>query len=436
MQILPNDVKSTLLNCISDMASNCWQFTSQPSAFTRKRKISFEDVLLSVISMQKSSSRHEMLKYFDFNAQMPTLSALIQRRHLVTSSAFEHLFYRFTNSFSFEKAFKGYRIFAVDGSDICIPRNPADKSTYRISDPYGKGFNMLHLNASYDLLNRVYTDISLQAGNEINEYAAICDMIEHYSAVSDQKAIFIADRGFGSFNVFAHAIENGTYFLIRAKDTGSHNLLSTLQLPDTKEFDLRFERWLTRRNTKTVKAEPQIYKSIAGRVFDYLEPKSKKLYYISFRIVRFLLPNGKTETIYTNLPKEEFSADELRHLYHLRWGIETSFRSLKYSLGMLFFHSRNKDFVFQEIYAKIILYNFCEIITGLIIVKKRDCKYTYQINHAMAISICIEFLRRRTPEDSSMAVEKLLNNLLVPVRIGRSYPRFLKARTASTFLYR
>ena len=68
MQILPNDVKSTLLNCISDMASNCWQFTSQPSAFTRKRKISFEDVLLSVISMQKSSSRHEMLKYFDFNA--------------------------------------------------------------------------------------------------------------------------------------------------------------------------------------------------------------------------------------------------------------------------------------------------------------------------------------------------------------------------------
>ena len=45
-------------------------------------------------------------------------------------------------------------------------------------------------------------------------------------------------------------------------------------------------------------------------------------------------------------------------------GIETSFRDIKYAAGMLFFHSRIKQLVLQEIYAKLILYNFSEAVTG------------------------------------------------------------------------
>lgn len=114
-----------------------------------------------------------------------------------------------------------------------------------------------------------------------------------------------------------------------------------------------------------------MYKTIANRTFDYLDPKSKSLYYISFRIVSFVLPNGNTEVVYTNLPKEDLSTEELRELYNMRWGIETSFRDIKYAAGLLFFHSRKKDLVIQEIYAKLILYNFCELITGAIVVEKR-----------------------------------------------------------------
>ena len=46
----------------------------------------------------------------------------------------------------------------------------------------------------------------------------------------------------------------------------------------------------------------------------------------------------------------------------------------------------------QEIYARLILYNFCEIITGTIIVSQKDRKFIYQVNFTMAIYICIEFL--------------------------------------------
>ena len=436
MNLSPESVKETLLNKVNEISASSWQYVKKPTDFTRNRKISFSDVLLSTISMQKSASKTELLKYFDFHASAPTASALIQQRKKISPEAFDSLFYSFSNAFSLNKTLKGYDPIAVDGSDIYIPRNPKDSDTYRITDQYNKGFNMIHLNAAYHLLSHLYTDVILQPVNHINEYIAMCDIIDHYSATHPtRKPLFIADRGFVSFNVFAHAIENNAYFLVRAREANSRSMLATLKLPDLPEFDIIFERWLTRRNTKTVKAEPDVYKSIANRTFDYLEPKSKSIYYISFRIVRFVLPNGNTEIVYTNLPKEDFSTEELRELYNMRWGIETSFRDIKYAAGLLFFHSRKKDFVIQEIYAKLILYNFCELITGAIVVEKKDRKYSYRINFSIAIAVCTEFLRR-SRTSPPIDVVTLIARELIAVRPGRSNPRYLRARTATTFQYR
>lgn len=436
MNLSPNSVKETLLTKVNEMSASSWQYVNKSTDFTRNRKISFSDVLLSTISMQKSSSKTEVLKYFDFNTSAPTASALVQQRKKVSPDAFESLFYSFSNAFSIDKTLKGYDPIAVDGSDIYIPRNSADSDTYRITDQYSKGFNMIHLNAAYHLLSNLYTDVILQPINHINEYVAMCDIIDHYTATNPaRKPLFIADRGFVSFNVFAHAIENNAYFLVRAREAYSRSMLATLNLPDSPEFDIIFERWLTRRNTKTVKAEPEIYKTIANRTFDYLEPKSKSIYYISFRIVSFVLPNGKTEIIYTNLPREDFSTEELRELYNMRWGIETSFRDIKYAAGLLFFHSRKKELVIQEIYAKLILYNFCELITGAIAVEKKERKYSYRINFSIAIAICTEYLRRPTTSPP-IDVVSLIGRELVAVRPGRSNPRYLRARTATTFQYR
>ena len=47
-------------------------------------------------------------------------------------------------------------------------------------------------------------------------------MIDKYSG--DRKTIFIADRGYESYNSFAHAIENNVYFLIRGKDITSNGI--------------------------------------------------------------------------------------------------------------------------------------------------------------------------------------------------------------------
>ena len=154
------------------------------------------------------------------------------------------------------------------------------------------------------------------------------------------------------------------------------------------------------------------------------------------RILRFPVSESAYEYIITNLPTEEFSLDDIKELYYMRWGIETSFRELKYAIGLTHFHSRKLDYIKQEIWARLILYNFCEAITTRTVTKQsnRQRKHFYQLNYTRAIHICRFFLsiRKEAPPD----VEFLISRELLPVRPGRSDPRKVKFQSVVSFLYR
>ena len=83
---------------------------------------------------------------------------------------------------------------------------------------------------------------------------------------------------------------------------------------------------------------------------------------MSLRIVRFKITDDTYETIVTSLNRFEFPLSEIKTLYHRRWGIETSFRELKYALGLVNLHSKKRAFIEQEIWAKLTMYNYSERI--------------------------------------------------------------------------
>lgn len=79
--------------------------------------------------------------------------------------------------------------------------------------------------------------------------------------------------------------------------------------------------------------------------FDYLSKKNRKhdpavFYHLPFRIVRFQITDDTFETVVTNLNALEFPPKELKRLYNMGWGIETAFRELKYTIGLLHFHAK------------------------------------------------------------------------------------------------
>ena len=373
-----------------------------------------------------------------FNADTPTNSSFNQRRAQILPEDFEFLFREFTAATSTENLFRGYRLLACDGSDMCIAHNPQDETTYFQSTPDSKGFNLMHLNALYDLPARTYVDVLIQPGRQKNENRAMCDMIDRYPGHS--KTIFIADRGYENYNIFAHIQENGMFYLIRAKDVVSNGIVASFinQLPDNQEsFDISFPITLTKKQTKEVKDNKEKYRLVGkDKPFDFVDLHSNWFYEMKLRIVRFPIADDSYECIITNLPMEEFSSEDIKVLYNMRWGIETSFRELKYSIGLTHFHSKKPDYIKQEIWAHLILYNFCEAITTRTILRQssRKRKHAYQLNFTRAIHICRFFLsiRKESPPD----VKFLISRELLPVRPGRSDPRKGKSHAAVSFLYR
>ena len=124
-----------------------------------------------------------------------------------------------------------------------------------------------------------------------------------------------------------------------------------------------------------------------------------------------------------------FPPETLKKLYCIRWKIETSFRLIKYSANLLEFHSKKIEFLQQEIWAKMIFYNFTTTITQHLRYKRDRGKYQYKPNMTNALQMCKDYLRNaKTPND----VEGHILMEMTPIRDGRSFKRD-KSRHQSVF---
>lgn len=431
-------VKSLLWSDICKMSECLGQFVKNPDTdFTRKRKLDFENLMRFLISMESDTTGHELLKYFDYDLdKVLTNSAFYQQRKKLLPDVFAHLLFQFNSHFPIRKHKEKYQLVACDGSEFNITRNPDDPDTFH--PPSGKstkGFNMIHSVSLYDILNKRYLDCVMQPGRKKNEFRAICELTDRYSYAGSP--IFIADRGFSSYNFFAHAMEKGIFFLVRAKDINAARLLNLKVLPE--HIDNNVEIILTRTQSIKKRKHPELneqYRYICSETsFDYISPNSMDEYPMSLRIIRFEVAEGIYENIITNLSVDDFSPDEIKWLYHLRWSIETSFRDLKHTIGTVNFHSKKSEYIEQEIWARLILFNFCATITTHVVIEQKDTKYIYQVNFSMAMKICHYFIRLRKGEPPP-DVESLIGSYTLPIRLGRVYTRQHRFQLPASFCYR
>lgn len=426
-------ITDSMTDLISEISADPSLFLRNPGTdFTRNRKIDFKTFIGITMNSGGSTMRKELLDYFDFDANAPTVSAYTQQRAKVLPEAFEYLFHAFTKA-NLPKAhnYNGYRLIACDGSNLSIARNPMDPDTIWRRKQSGQTCNHLHLNAFYDVFNRIYVDTLVQTVAELNEPRACIAMLERSDL---ENVLLVADRGYESYNLMAHAIRKGWKFVIRIKDRHSNGIASALPLPESATFDMDVDLTLTRKQTKATMAAG--YKFMpTNQVFDFLPPQADGTFILSFRIARFLIGDDSYEMIVTNLDRYSFSIEKLKEVYCLRWGIETSFRELKYAVGLTSFHARKAEYIKQEIFARLLLYNYCELITAHVVSLKMARDKTKQVNFTIAIYVCREFLRQRrqlSPPD----VIKLIERNVLPVRPGRTDPRKVKPQASVSFLYR
>lgn len=193
---------------------------------------------------------------------------------------------------------------------------------------------------------------------------------------------------------------------------------------------------LTRRQTNEVKSNPDRYRFlVSSTTFDFLPKGSKGTYPLKFRIIRIKISEGLYETLITNLPDHEFSAEDIKTIYKMRWCIENSFRELKYHIGLIAFHSKKKECVIQEIFASLIMYNFSMLITeNLSADDDKQNTYRYKTNYAVAIYACLKFYRSDHANPS--VLEELIIRNKCPVRPDRVAERKTRSHSAVCFIYR
>lgn len=438
MKLTPKNIKHTLKKAINEISAQPELYAKNLGKdFSRNRKLPFKQMVYTILSMAGKSLPNELMEHFGLISNIPTVSAFVQQRNKIKRNTFETLFNKFNSLCNEQKLFKGYRLLAVDGSDLHTPTNKNEQDSYYAGTNGQKPYNLLHLNAMYDLMSNVYVDALIQGSLSANEYKAFCSMVDRDTTTFP--TIYIADRGYESYNNLAHVQEKGQYFLIRIKDSMKNGIASAINLPFDDEFDISLNLNLTRKQTNAAKIDKTLKYLPHNVNFDYLPSHCKygaplNPYTIRCRFVRVKITDDTYELLLTNLKPEDFSPSDLKQLYSLRWGIETSFRSLKYTLGLLFFHSKKTEYIVQEIFAKLIMYNFAELIISHIVIKQKKRKHNYKVNFSNSIHICRNFLLKNI---SPLDVEALISSHILPIRLGGSNVRDLpRTKKATSFVYR
>lgn len=239
-------IKAILFSALNEIAADLQKYAVSPGKdFTRNRKMGFHDTIMMLLTMEADCIKEELYRYFGRSVDAPSKAAFYKQRKKLNETALANLLFTFNAKLT-KRLYNGkYQFIACDGSDIDIFRNPNDPDTF--FEPNGKstrGFNQVHINAFYSILDRRFTNLVIQPGRKCNEYSAFCKMVD--AAGNDEPpTIYFADMGYASYNNFAHVIENDQFFLIgattkglrvflvtRLRDSGKRIAMLTASLPE------------------------------------------------------------------------------------------------------------------------------------------------------------------------------------------------------------
>ena len=114
-------VKKRYLTILNDMAKNRDSYVKNPEKdFTRKRKLSFQDTINTIVTYDAGSIGRCIKRYIPKVEKTPTTSAFLQQQKKLKLSAFQTLFYRFNDPFP-DKTLYNLHILSVDGTGVTVP---------------------------------------------------------------------------------------------------------------------------------------------------------------------------------------------------------------------------------------------------------------------------------------------------------------------------
>jgi len=328
---------------------------SQERDFTRKRSISFGEVVNFVIGNLGTTLDFEVLNYFSGEEKSVTASAVSQARDKVKYSAFEEIFKASSRDIPIHHTYRGYRLTAYDGIKGELPRTAELMRKGCISER--NSYPQFHAVAEYDVLNCCYTNAVFEIG-AADERAAAIELIKKHDYAGAE--IYLLDRGFPSVGLIQQLEKSGKKYVMRVQKSFWREIN---ELEKSNETD------------KVIQIDCDKRRGTTGKLKGVELP-----YSFTVRCVKIELDSGEIEILATNLDKSEFSRKDIGELYNLRWKIETGFLHLKYAICIEDFMGVKENSIKQEFFASLFKANlfmqFVQVADDIIYNKKNRLRNT------------------------------------------------------------
>lgn len=381
-------------------------FRKSPKDFTRNRKVTFTTMILLILSILGRSIQAGIDEFIiNMNTDFDTYSkqAFSKRRQCIKPEAFLEIL-KLSVKFFYEnaefKTFKGYKILAVDGSKIDLPYNK------QLMDKYGcqKGTNnSIQALASclIDVMNSIVIDAIL-APCSGNERLLAQQHINNLNEIKTGKEIILFDRGYPSSELIKELEKNNIKYIMRCSSVFTKGFKKKLKGNDciiTHKFE----------NTKIE---------------------------LTMRVISISIPNNKTEILITNIFSKEFTLDDFKTLYNMRWGIEKTYDCVKNMFCLESFTGTLPDTILQDFYAVLFLYN---AVSVMVLenneklsekYKGKSNKLKYKTNVKMAVIKVKDILIKSLLSNSNKKSNRLLSVLtrqlereVIPIRDNRLFDR-------------
>jgi len=374
---------------------------NRPEDFTRKRKMTFPELIRFMLCRRKGSTQNELEHYFEQIKvdRLMTQQAFSEARMKIQDSAFSMLFYNIAGYFyraHEHKTWRGYRLLAIDGSKIALP----DVALLgRIYGTMGADSSSPTAQASvcYDILNDNLVDALIEPLACDERTLALEHIKNLEKSFRQEKELIIADRGYPSFEIFHELRNEKIDFLMRVK-RGFNVEIDAQESPDGQ---------------------------VTLRKNGY-EP-------MSLRVIKLVLPSGEIETLITTLEDDSLTIDDFKTLYFLRWPVETKYDIVKNKLQIENFTGCSKLAVRQDFYATMYLANMAAAARRhaqpLVDAQRKgkNNKYQYQVNVNHEIGVLkdhlIYALTSKNPAKEAEKILWLLAKRVCPVKPTRSPKR-------------
>jgi hypothetical protein len=383
--------------------------------FVRRRRLPFHNMIFFLMNMIKGSLQDELDYFFkavdaqEVSVRTVTKSALTKARKKLHHQAFIELS-RNLVSFFYDhfpcRTWNGFRILAIDGSTIKVPRTKDCADHFGTWKPAkGEPCPVARISTLFDAINGVVVDALIRL-KEQGERSLAAEHLQQVKA----KDLVLLDKGYPAFWLFALILSRQAHFCARIKSSW-------------KEI---------RRFSNSGKKEGMITLPMSLVSIEQCRLFNLPSAPINVRAIRVELDNGEIEILLTSLrDKALYPCEIFKELYHLRWTTEENYKTAKCRIEIENFSGKSVESVCQAFHAKVFALNLTDVMThpaqDIIKLQREQKKYAYRINITQALSkmkdvAVLLFIRSNVME----LLTKLLDLFIAtiePIRPGRKYPR-------------